>query len=158
MKKAEVEAYTDGSCLGNPGPGGWAYVLLYGQHRKEMSGYAFDTTNQRMELLAAAEALEALKRPCRVTLYSDSAYLINAFQQGWVRRWQGADWQTKAKTDVANRDLWERIIAMTRVHDVEWAKVKGHSDNELNNRCDELARTAARKAQDLQSEDNGTHA
>lgn len=148
MKKAQVEAYTDGSCLGNPGPGGWAYILLYGEHEKEMAGCEGETTNQRMELLAAIKALEALKRPCHVTLYSDSAYLINAFQQNWVRRWVQSGWQTKAKTDVANRDLWERLIELTKKHDIVWAKVKGHADNELNNRCDELARAAATKARD----------
>lgn len=147
LGKTQVEIYTDGSCLGNPGPGGWAYVLVYGAHQKEMSGHEINTTNQRMELLAAVKALEALKRPCHVTLYSDSAYLINAFQQNWVARWQREGWQTKSKTDVANRDLWEQLIALCQVHRVIWSKVKGHADNELNNRCDALARGAAKEAQ-----------
>lgn len=145
--KSLVTAYTDGACLGNPGPGGWACILIYGPHRKEFWGAEPHTTNQRMELRAAVEALSALKRPCRVRLHSDSAYLVNAFVQGWVKRWQQNGWQTKAKEEVANRDLWERLIQLTRVHDVEWAKVKGHGDDELNNRCDELARAAAQGIQ-----------
>ena len=148
VPRDHVTAYTDGACLGNPGAGGWACILLYGPHRKEMSGGEPHTTNQRMELRAAVEALQALKRPCRVTLYSDSAYLVNAFRQGWVVRWQANGWRNKSKEDVANRDLWERLIALTERHEVEWAKVKGHADDELNNRCDELARAAAKQAQE----------
>lgn len=147
MRKAHVEAYTDGACLGNPGPGGWACILLYGDHRKELVGYELHTTNQRMELLAAVKALEALKRPCQVTLYSDSAYLINAFQLGWIDRWQRTGWQTKEKNAVANQDLWERLVSLTDQHDVTWTKVKGHADNALNNECDALARAAAKEAQ-----------
>ncbi len=145
--ESHVQAYTDGACLGNPGPGGWACVLIFGDTQKELSDGERQTTNQRMELVAAIKALEALKRPCHVTLYSDSAYLVNAFRQRWVDRWQRTGWQTSAKKDVANRDLWERLIALTDVHTVTWSKVKGHADNELNNRCDELARAAARRAQ-----------
>lgn len=145
MRKSHVTAYTDGACLGNPGPGGWACILIYGPHRKELWGAEPHTTNQRMELRAAVEALSALKRPCRVRLHSDSAYLVNAFVQGWVKRWQQNGWRTQAKEEVANRDLWERLIELTQVHDVEWAKVKGHGDDELNNRCDELARAAAQR-------------
>lgn len=147
MSENQVHAYTDGACLGNPGPGGWACVLVYGETHKELSGGEAQTTNQRMELVAAAKALEALKRPCSVTLFSDSAYLVNAFRQRWVDRWQRTGWQTSAKKDVANRDLWERLIALTRKHTVTWSKVKGHADNALNNRCDELARAAAKRVQ-----------
>ena len=148
MRKSHVTAYTDGACLGNPGPGGWACILIYGPHRKELWGAEPHTTNQRMELRAAVEALSALKRPCRVRLHSDSAYLVNAFVQGWVKRWQQNGWRTQAKEEVANRDLWERLIELTQVHDVEWAKVKGHGDDELNNRCDELAQAAAQRIQE----------
>lgn len=142
--KAKVTVYTDGACLGNPGPGGWAAILLYNEHRKEISGGEEHTTNQRMELLAAIKALEALKFPCRVALYSDSAYLVNAFEQGWLERWQENGWKTRAKGDVENRDLWERLLLLTRRHEVRFMKVKGHADSELNNRCDELARAEAR--------------
>ncbi len=138
----EVEIYTDGACSGNPGPGGWAAVLLYNGHRREISGYAADTTNQRMELTAALKALKVLKEPCRVRLYSDSAYLINAFLKNWFASWERNGWVTKGKTPVVNQDLWRELLSLSRKHEVEWIKVKGHSDNELNNRCDELAREA----------------
>ncbi len=120
---------------------------MYGAHTKELSGGEAQSTNQRMEIMAAIHALEALKRPCRVRIHSDSAYLVNAFRQGWVDRWQQTGWKTRAKTDVENRDLWERLIRLAERHEVEWVKVKGHADDELNNRCDELARAAAKKAQ-----------
>lgn len=145
---SKVDIYTDGACLGNPGPGGWAAILIYGEHAKELSGGERQSTNQRMELTAAIRALEALKRPCSVRLYSDSAYLVNAFRQGWVDRWQRTGWKTKAKTDVENRDLWERLIQLAEEHQVEWVKVKGHADDERNNRCDQLAREAAKKIQE----------
>lgn len=141
--RATVKVYTDGACLGNPGPGGWAAILLYNEHRKEISGGEECTTNQRMELLAAIKALEALKFPCRVELYSDSAYLVNAFEQGWLDRWQGNGWRTRARTEVENRDLWERLLELARVHEVRFVKVRGHADDELNNRCDRLARAEA---------------
>lgn len=143
-----VQIYTDGACSGNPGPGGWAAVLRYGNNEKEISGAEAHTTNQRMELMAAIKALEVLKRPCEVDLYSDSAYLVNAFRQGWLKRWERTGWQTVAKKDVENRDLWERLAELTRIHDVTFRKVKGHSDDELNNRCDELARNAAKSVAD----------
>ena len=137
-----VIIFTDGACSGNPGPGGWGAVLLYGAHRKEMRGYAANTTNNRMELLAAVEALQALKQPCIVDLYSDSAYLINAWQQNWLKNWQRNGWKNAKKQAVENQDLWQQLLALARVHQVVWHKVKGHSDNEENNRCDELARLA----------------
>lgn len=138
----EVIIYTDGACSGNPGPGGWGAVLLYGNHRKELSGAVPETTNQRMELTAAIEALKALKEPCRVKLYSDSAYLVNAFRQGWIRRWQKNGWRTIKKEPVENQDLWRELLELTARHQVEWLKVAGHSDNAENNRCDALARQA----------------
>ncbi len=141
----EVDVYTDGACSGNPGPGGWAAVLLYNGHRREISGYAGQTTNQRMEIKAALEALRALKEPCRVRLHSDSAYLVNAFLQNWFAAWERNGWFTKDKKPVANQDLWQEILELSRRHRVSWIKVKGHSDNELNNRCDALAREEIEK-------------
>lgn len=140
--KPEVEIYTDGACSGNPGPGGWGAVLLYGPHQKEISGFDSDTTNQRMELLAAIKGLENLKQPCKVKLYSDSAYLVNAFTQGWIENWQKNGWLNAKKKPVSNADLWGRLIALALMHEIQWIKVKGHSDNKLNNRCDALAREA----------------
>ncbi|KYH30815.1 ribonuclease HI [Neomoorella mulderi] len=138
----EVTIYTDGACSGNPGPGGWGAILIYGDKRKEISGAEARTTNQRMEITAAIAALKALKEPCRVRLYSDSAYLVNAFRQGWLDRWQKNGWQTAKKEPVENQDLWRELLQLTARHRVEWLKVKGHSDNAENNRCDELARAA----------------
>lgn len=138
----EVTIYTDGACSGNPGPGGWGAVLLYGEHRRELSGGEPATTNNRMELQAAISALSTLKEPCKVKLYSDSAYLVNAFRQNWLANWQRNGWLNSKKESVENQDLWQELLALTRRHQVEWLKVKGHSDNELNNRCDELARAA----------------
>ncbi|MDI9413517.1 MAG: ribonuclease HI [Bacillota bacterium] len=140
--KPEVEIYTDGACSGNPGPGGWGAVLLSGSHEKEISGFLPDTTNQRAELIAAIKGLESLKKPCKVKLYSDSAYLINAFTQGWIENWLRNGWLNSKKEPVSNADLWERLIELSNTHNVEWIKVKGHSDNELNNRCDALAKGA----------------
>ncbi|HEY8345415.1 MAG TPA: ribonuclease HI [Bacillota bacterium] len=145
MRKEElpsVEIYTDGACSGNPGPGGWGVVLLYQGRRKELSGGEPNTTNQRMELTAALQGLASLKKPCRVTLYSDSAYLVNAFQQRWFDRWTANGWKTVKGTPVENQDLWQELLKLTKIHRVEWVKVKGHADNPENNRCDELARTA----------------
>lgn len=135
----EVTIYTDGACSGNPGPGGWAAILLYKGQRKELWGSSAHTTNQRMELTAAVEALRALKEPCRVTLYSDSAYLVNCFRQRWYERWQQNGWKNSKGEPVENRDLWEALLALTRQHDVTFVKVKGHADDPLNNRCDALA-------------------
>ncbi len=140
--KPQVDIYTDGACSGNPGPGGWGAILLYGTHEKELSGYAPQTTNQRMELLAAIKGLENLKQPCQVRLYSDSAYLINAFTQRWIPNWQKNGWLNAKKQPVSNADLWRELIRLSDIHDIEWIKVKGHSDNKLNNRCDALARGA----------------
>lgn len=141
----DIIVYTDGACSGNPGPGGWGAILMFGESAKELAGYESPTTNQRMELSGAIGALQALKEPCRVKLHSDSAYLINAFKQGWLTNWLRTGWRNSKGEDVANRDLWEELLSLARVHMVEWVKVKGHSDNVHNNRCDELARAAIKQ-------------
>lgn len=138
----QVTLYTDGACSGNPGPGGWGAVLLYGEHRRELSGGERETTNNRMEITAVIEGLRALKEPCRVEIYSDSAYTVNAFVQGWVKGWEKNGWRKADKKPVLNDDLWKQLLALTRQHSVIFHKVKGHADNALNNRCDELARAA----------------
>lgn len=138
----QVTIYTDGACSRNPGPGGWGAVLLYRQQRRELSGGVPETTNNRMELTGAIEALKALKEPCRVDLYTDSAYLCNAFNQGWLDTWLRNGWRTSQKQPVENRDLWEELLTLCERHQVRWHKVKGHADNIHNNRCDELARKA----------------
>lgn len=141
----ELTIYTDGACSGNPGPGGWGAVLLYKNKEKEISGAEAMTTNNRMELQAAISALQALKEPCRVKLYSDSAYLCNAFLKGWIYNWQRNGWKTSRKEAVENRDLWLSIMDLSRTHSIEWIKVKGHADNVHNNRCDALARAAIQR-------------
>ena len=135
----ELTIYTDGACSGNPGPGGWGAVLLYRDMRREMSGYEPVTTNNRMELTAAIEAMRALKEPCEVDVYSDSSYLCNAFLQNWLTNWVRRGWIKSDKKPVENRDLWEMLLKFTQIHRISWHKVKGHADNPLNNRCDELA-------------------
>lgn len=140
----EITIYTDGACSGNPGPGGWGAILLYKEHRRELSGAMAETTNNRMELLAAISALDALTEPCSVQLYTDSAYLCNAFEKGWLHNWQRNGWLTSKKAPVENRDLWERLLLHTKRHTIAFHKVKGHSDNVNNNRCDQLARKAIR--------------
>lgn len=141
----QVTIYTDGACSGNPGPGGWGAVLMFNQFRKEMSGFDPQTTNNRMELTAAIEALRALKEPCEVQLYSDSAYLVNAFQQNWLVNWQKRNWIKSDKKPVENQDLWKEILRLTGIHTVTWIKVKGHASNKENNRCDEMATGAIRQ-------------
>ena len=138
----EVTIYTDGACSGNPGPGGWGALLMYQGVKKEISGSKKNTTNNVMELTAVIEALKLLKHPCKVALYSDSAYVVNAFLQKWIINWQKNNWKTSDKNDVKNKELWQELLALTNTHTVEFIKVKGHSDNEFNNRCDELARKA----------------
>ena len=135
----EVTIYTDGACSGNPGPGGWASILMAGGVKKELSGGEKDTTNNRMELMAVIEGLRALKRPCKVDIYSDSAYVVNAFSQNWIDKWVRNGWKNSAKAEVANSDLWKELIDLTSKHNVTFHKVKGHAHNEYNNRCDELA-------------------
>lgn len=144
MNVKKVTIYTDGACSGNPGPGGWGAILLYKEMQKELSGAERGTTNNRMELQAAISALDALKEPCQVALYTDSAYLCNAFCKGWLARWQENGWRTSNKAEVENQDLWKKLAAHAQTHEVTWNKVKGHSDNVNNNRCDALARNAIR--------------
>ena len=141
----EITIYTDGSALGNPGPGGYGAVLISGRFRKEVSqGYRL-TTNNRMELMAVIAALKRLKEPCEVRLYSDSQYVVGAFANRWVESWQRNGWRTANKGEVKNVDLWTELIALTRMHKVEFIKVKGHADNEFNNRCDKLAREECKR-------------
>ena len=141
----EVIIYTDGACSGNPGPGGWGSILMYNGNKKEISGGKEETTNNVMELTAVIEALKLLKFPCKVKLYSDSAYVVNAFIQKWIYGWLKNGWVNSSKEPVKNKELWQELYNLTKVHDVEFIKVKGHSDNEYNNRCDELARNAIKK-------------
>lgn len=138
----EVTIYTDGACSGNPGPGGWGAILMYKDNKKEISGGKENTTNNVMELTAVIEALKLLKFPCKVNLYSDSAYVVNAFTQKWINNWQKNSWKTADKQDVKNKELWQELLSLTKTHQVTFIKVKGHADNEYNNRCDELARQA----------------
>lgn len=140
-----VTIYTDGACSGNPGPGGWGAILMYKEVKKEISGGKKDTTNNVMELSAVIEALKLLKHPCNVELYSDSAYVVNAFLQKWIINWQKNHWKTADKKDVKNKELWQELVELTTIHSVQFHKVKGHSDNEFNNRCDELARNAIKE-------------
>lgn len=142
----QVSIYTDGACSGNPGPGGWGAVLNYQGIQKELSGGTRLTTNNRMELTAAVCALQALKEPCAVRLHSDSTYLVNAFNAGWLDNWQKNGWRTAKNDAVENRDLWLLLLELSRIHKVQWVKVKGHSDDAINNRCDCLAVEAARAA------------
>jgi len=141
----KVTIYTDGACSGNPGPGGWGTILMYKDVKKEISGGNKNTTNNVMELTAVIEGLKMLKFPCEVKIYSDSAYVVNAFMQKWIYGWLKNGWKTSNKEDVKNKELWQELYEFTKVHDIEFIKVKGHSDNEYNNRCDELARNAIDK-------------
>ena len=133
-----VLIYTDGACSGNPGPGGWGAILKYGEVEKELSGGEELTTNNRMELTAAIKALSALKEPCIVDLYSDSKYLIDSFDKGWVYSWQKLGFKKKGK-DVPNTDLWIKLLELFKIHQINLIWVKGHAENEYNNRCDKLA-------------------
>jgi ribonuclease HI len=137
MKK--VALYTDGACSGNPGAGGWACILIYKNHKKQASGGEKNTTNNRMELTAVIEGLKLLKEKCEVEVYSDSAYLVNAINRDWLTNWQMKGWKTSNKKNVLNRDLWEELIKQIKKHKITFIKVKGHSDNEMNNLCDKLA-------------------
>lgn len=136
----KVIIYTDGACSGNPGPGGWGAVLMFKDIKKEISGNATDTTNNIMELTAVIEALKILKYSCKVDLYSDSAYVVNAFKQKWIYSWLKNGWKNSNKEPVKNKELWQELYNLNNKHDITFIKVKGHSDNEFNNRCDELAR------------------
>ena len=138
----KVIIYTDGACSGNPGPGGWGTILMYKDSKKEISGAKKDTTNNVMELTAVIEGLKMLKYPCDVEIYSDSAYVVNAFNQKWIDSWIKNNWKTSGKETVKNKEIWQELYNLTKVHNVKFIKVKGHSDNEFNNRCDEMARNA----------------
>lgn len=138
----EIVIYTDGACSGNPGPGGWGSILMYKEHKKEIFGGQKNTTNNIMELTAVIEALKILKHKCNVKVYSDSAYVINAFNQKWIYGWKKNGWKNASKEPVKNKELWEELYDLTQKHNVTFIKVKGHSDNEYNNRCDEMARNA----------------
>ena len=140
----KVTIYTDGACSGNPGPGGWGTILMYKDIKKEISGGSKNTTNNVMELTAVIEGLKMLKFPCEVKIYSDSAYVVNAFTQKWIYGWLKNGWKTSNKEDVKNKELWQELYEFTKIHNIEFIKVKGHSDNEYNNRCDELARNACK--------------
>ena len=133
-----VIIYTDGACSGNPGIGGWGAILFYKDIEKEISGFSPQTTNNKMELTAAIEALSLLKEPCTVELYSDSAYLVNAFNEKWIYGWKKKNWQ-KGGENMPNADLWQKLYELNSIHKITFIKVKGHSDNEFNNRCDKLA-------------------
>lgn len=141
----DVMIYTDGACSGNPGPGGWGAVLFFGVHQKEISGGEKFTTNNRMEIQAVIEGLKLLKEPCQVKVYSDSAYVVNCFQKSWIHGWLGNGWKNSKKEPVENQELWKALWELMKKHKVEYVKVKGHSDNEWNNRCDELAREAIKR-------------
>lgn len=143
--RKHVIIYTDGACSGNPGPGGWAAILQYGDTSKEISGGEQSTTNQRMEIRAVLEALRCLKQPCDVTIYSDSAYVINCFRQKWHVNWRRNGWKNAKGDPVQNRDLWEALFAEAERHQICFEKVKGHAGVALNERCDELARRAVPK-------------
>lgn len=143
MKKIDI--YTDGACSGNPGPGGWGAILMYGGIKKELSGGEAETTNNRMELMAVINALEALNRPCEVTLYTDSQYIVNAVEKGWARKWKSNGWMRTKKDPAKNPDLWERLLGLLETHDTKFIWIRGHAENELNNRCDEMAVAESRK-------------
>jgi ribonuclease HI len=133
-----VTIYTDGACSGNPGPGGWGAILMYGKYKKELSGGERMTTNNRMELLGVITALEQLKEPCKVSLYTDSQYIVSAINEGWLKSWKARGWKRR-EGELKNPDLWQRLSALLERHDVEFIWVKGHAENAYNNRCDELA-------------------
>jgi ribonuclease HI len=141
----KVVIYTDGACSGNPGPGGWGAILISGPHERELCGGEGPTTNNRMEMMAAIQALEALKRPCKVELHTDSQYLRTGITE-WLPGWKARGWKTAAKAPVKNEDLWKRLDAARARHEVDWRWVKGHAGHELNERADELARRGLKEA------------
>ena len=145
MKK--VDLYTDGACSGNPGVGGYCAILIYNGFEKVISGFEQDTTNNRMELLAVIKGLEALKESCEVNIYSDSQYVVDAFNKDWITIWQNNGWKTSAKKEVKNPDLWAKLLEFVSLHNVTFIKVKGHADNEYNNRCDKIAVEEYKKSQ-----------
>src|SRR6266481_1073790 len=150
MKK--VVLYSDGACEGNPGPGGWAAILTYGQHQREISGAVAATTNNRMELTAAVEGLKALKEPCEVEFFTDSQYVQNGITE-WLKDWKLRGWRTKDKKAVKNEDLWRELDAESAKHKVKWWWLKGHAGDEMNERCDMLARNEILKLRQKLSPD-----
>ena len=136
----EITIYTDGAWSGNPGPGGWGCVLIYKGREKEFSGFVNNTTNNQMEMLAVIKALEHLKEPCKIDLYSDSAYVVNAFLNDWISGWIEKGWINSSKKPVKNSEMWQYMLTLTSKHVITWHKVKGHSTDVYNNRCDALAR------------------
>ena len=146
MKKVQI--YTDGACSGNPGPGGWGAILIYGDVKKELSGGEETTTNNRMELISVITALAALRESCEVELFTDSQYVANAINLGWLDSWRRKDWKRKGG-DVKNLDLWLKLIPLLEMHSVKFIWVKGHAENEYNNRCDELAVSESRERRKL---------
>lgn len=148
-----VDIYTDGACSGNPGPGGWAAILIYKGIEKTVSGGYPSTTNNRMELFAIINALLQLKEPCDVTVYSDSAYSLEPFFKGWINKWKDSNWKTLSGDPVKNVDLWKALLIELNKHKVNFVKVKGHSDNLYNNRCDEIARSEIKNFLILESKE-----
>ena len=142
-----VDLYTDGACSGNPGIGGYCAILSYNGVEKIISGYELDTTNNRMELLSVIKGLQALKEPCKVNLYSDSQYVVDAFNKNWIDSWKSNGWKNASKKEVKNIDLWQSLTILTEKHFVTFIKVKGHADNEYNNRCDKIAVEEYKKIQ-----------
>jgi len=155
-ERKDVTLYTDGACIGNPGPGGYAAVLLYGKHRKELSGGYLRTTNNRMELLAVVMGLMALKMKCHVTVYSDSRYVVDAMNKGWARRWHSNGWKRNKSEKAVNPDIWAQLISFCDYHDVEFKWVRGHTGNSENERCDQLANEAAQQS-DLPADQGYIH-
>lgn len=145
IKPKEIYLYSDGACSGNPGPGGWGAILQYKETEKELSGGEKDTTNNRMELMGVISALESLKEQCKVTVFTDSQYIANAFTKKWLDSWQKNGWKTAGKKAVKNQDLWERLLRQAAVHKLEWQWVRGHSGHPENERCDQLAVAARDK-------------
>ena len=141
---SNVTLHTDGACLGNPGPGGWAAILQWGEHESVLSGGLADTTNNQMELMAVIMGLEALKRPVSITVVSDSRYVLNGIQS-WIAGWKRNGWKNAKKQPVANQELWQRLDAATQYHQIDWQWIKGHAGHPLNERCDELASAEARQ-------------
>ena len=139
MMLKTVDIYTDGACSGNPGAGGYCAILIYKGAEKIISGFEQETTNNRMELLAVIKGIKALKEKCNVNIYSDSQYVISAFNDNWIENWQKNNWRNANKKEVKNADLWLELVSLIKMHNVNFIKVKGHADNEYNNRCDKIA-------------------
>lgn len=151
-ERKQVEIFTDGACTGNPGPGGYGVILAYGDKRRELSGGYRRTTNNRMEIMAAIAGLQALKYPCKVTLYSDSQYLVNSISKGWAKRWRANGWMRNKDEEAVNPDLWEILLNLCDVHDVTFSWVRGHAGHAENERCDRLS-VAAAGAKDLPADE-----